>query len=97
MTGWLLDLNPDERRALTEPARAEWRRRLEQRVNPDGTLPPEEVAFRLKQLRRILLAEAGRRSGEARRANSEARKKNANDALLDELAAIADQIYARAS
>lgn len=83
---WLLTLDADERRALTERARAEYRKQLEERVNPDGDLPPEEVAFRIKQLRRVLLAEAGRKSGESRRAKAEERKKAANEAALDELA-----------
>ncbi len=84
---WLLTLTADERRAHTETARAEFRRQLEERVNPDGDLPPEEVAFRLKQMRRLLAIQAGRRSGEVRRAKAEERKRVANDAALDELAA----------
>jgi hypothetical protein len=86
---WLLSLTPAERRAHTEAARAELKRKLEERANPDGDLPPEEVAFRLKQLRRLLTAQAGRRSGEVRRAKSEERKRAANAAELDELAGIA--------
>ncbi len=91
---WLLGLTADERRAHTEAARAEFRRQLEERANPDGTLPPEEVAFRLKQMRRLLAIQAGRRSGEARRAKAAERKQAANDAALDELAA---EFYAPAS
>ena len=79
-------LDADQRRAKTEAARAEFRRQLEQQVNPDGTLPPEEVAARLKQVRRQLTAEAGRRSGEVRRAKAAGRKIAANEAELERLA-----------
>ncbi len=94
---WMLDRTPEQRREHTEAAREEWRRRLEQRVNPDGDLPPDEVAFKLKQLRRVLAAEAARKSAEVRRDKADRRKKTANSALLDELAAMADEIYAGAS
>ncbi len=93
---WLLDQTPEQRRELTQNARDEWRRRLEQRVNPNGDLPPDEVAFRLKQLRRVLASEAARKSAEVRRDKADRRKKTANSALLDELAAMADEIYAGA-
>ncbi len=89
----LLDSLPIEdaeaRRARTETARAEWLKRLEKQVNPDGTLPPEEVAVRLKQVRRRLAAEAGRRSGEVRRASANARRAEENKAELERLAEVA--------
>lgn len=79
----------EQRRARTEGARAEWRRRLEQRVNPNGDLPPEEVAAGLKQLRRHFAKEAAKRSAEVRRAKAAGRKEAALDAELERLAEVA--------
>jgi hypothetical protein len=92
----ILTLDAAGRRELTAIPRAEFQRRIAEQVNPDGTLPPEEVAFRIKQVRRQMAAEMGRRSGEARRAKSDARKAAANEAAIAQLV---DEIFeaARAS
>ncbi len=79
----------EQRRARTEAARAEWKKRLEKQVNPDGDLPPEEVAARLKQVRSHLASEAAKRSAEVRRANSVERKNAAVQAELERLAEVA--------
>ncbi len=79
----------EQRRARTEAARAEWKRRLEKQVNPDDNLPPEEVAARLKQVRSRLAKELARRSAEVRQAKAADRKNAAIDAELERLAEVA--------
>jgi hypothetical protein len=94
---YLADLNPQQRRQLTEPAREAYRRQLEQQVNPDGTLPPDEVLYRVRQLRRAMMADLARRSVDVRAAKAEARKQAAADQGLDELAALAAELDRYAS
>jgi hypothetical protein len=76
----------DKRRARTAAARAEWRRRLEQQVNPDGDLHPDVVAAKLKELRSKLAKEAARRSAEVRAAKALDRKSAAVDEEFDRIA-----------
>jgi hypothetical protein len=83
---WLSGLDADARRDHTAPAREAYLRQLMREIDPDGTLPPAEVAFRAKQARRAALAQISRLGVEARLRNRELREQAAADAALGDLA-----------
>lgn len=66
-TYWSRITSPEARRAANQPARDARRRALEQQADPDGVLPPDELAAAVDRLkrahyRRMALASAQARS-----------------------------------
>lgn len=69
LTRWSRVNTPEARQAATAPARAARTRAWEQQADPDGVLPPEELAAAVARLktahyRRMALASARARRGE---------------------------------
>jgi hypothetical protein len=52
LTHWSRVTTAEARRAAMAPARAGMRRKLEQQADPDGVLPPDELASAVARLRR---------------------------------------------
>lgn len=88
---YLAQLTPEQRRQTTAVARAELQAQLEREADPDGVLTPEELAYRVKHLRRAKMAEISMLGVEARRRKAQERAAAADAAELDALAdAMAD-------
>jgi hypothetical protein len=51
----------------TGPARDAFNARFEREVDPDGTLPPEELAKRVKHARKLYFSQLAKKSAKARR------------------------------
>lgn len=66
----------EDRCAATAPLRDGFRRKLEQQVDPDGVLPPDERAKRVEMARRAHLANASRLAAKARREKREAKARS---------------------
>jgi hypothetical protein len=77
--------------ARTAPARAGLDRKFELEVDPDGVLPPDDLARRVAHRRKAHFAQLALKSAQARRAN-----KRLTDAraAADELRTLADEIEA---
>lgn len=68
LTGWAMEPN---RTARTQAWRDGFIRKLEQQVDPEGVLPPEERARRAEKLRLAHLAKARNAAAKARREKRE--------------------------
>ena len=66
-----------DRSAATEPARAGLRSRFEREANPDGTLPPAEVAQRADHLMRAHMLRMSLKAAQARRRSTESSTRRA--------------------
>jgi hypothetical protein len=62
-----------DRSAATAPARAGLEARFERQVDPDGVLPPDELARRAQSARRAHFQALALKSAQARRAKRDAR------------------------
>lgn len=81
------ELIAEERRTMTATARAAYREQLERQVNPDGTLPPDEVRKRAQALRSEIMRSIARKSADARSEKAAKRKKTAAEQAIDDLIA----------
>lgn len=71
LTNWSRLTSPEARRAATAPARAARDRSWERQADPDGALPPDELAAAVARLkkahfRRMALASARARAGRSK-------------------------------
>jgi hypothetical protein len=82
---YLAGLDADGRRAQTEKARRTLMEQIEAEVDPDGTLDPEERAYRAKHLRRAKLAEISRLGVQARIRKRDERLRAEESAEMDAL------------
>lgn len=82
---YLAGLDEDGRRAQTEKARRVLMEQIEAEVDPDGTLSPEQRAYRAKHLRRAKLAEISRLGVQARQRKRDERLRAQEAAELDAL------------
>lgn len=62
-----------DRHAATQPARDGLQRRFEREVDPDGVLPPDELAIRATSARRAHFQRLALKSAQSRRARRDAR------------------------
>ncbi len=62
-----------DRHAATQPARDGLQRRFEREVDPDGVLPPDELATRAASARRAHFQRLALKSAQTRRARRDAR------------------------
>ena len=66
MGGYAVHARYDSRK-LTKPARAAALARFERQVDPDGSLPPEELLRRAEAAKKAYFTGLGLKSGKARR------------------------------
>lgn len=59
--------------AATQPARSAFDKRFERQVDPEGVLPPDELARRVKNARAAYFLDMARKSAIVRRRNRDAR------------------------
>jgi hypothetical protein len=67
LTTWSRLNSPDARRAATAPARAARQRSWERQADPDGNLPPFELAAAVDRLKRAHYRRMALASAQARR------------------------------
>jgi hypothetical protein len=67
LTRWAHEKSPTE---ATAPARRGLTARFEREVDPDGVLPPDELAVRVARARRAHMTRLAQKSAEARRRNT---------------------------
>lgn len=82
-------MSPAERAAATEAARAAYTRQLEDQVDPERKLDPEDRAVRVSFLRKAKLAEMSLKAAKARQARRDAEAAAEVDALLSAEAGVA--------
>lgn len=63
----------EDRTAATQPLRDGLTRKWEQEIDPNGKLPPQELAHRVEMRRRAHMAEMTRKSIKARRERAQAK------------------------
>jgi hypothetical protein len=61
----------EDRTTATEPARQALQRKFEREVDPEGKLPPAELAIRANHARRAYYARLALKSAKARRKKAE--------------------------
>jgi hypothetical protein len=62
----------EDRTKATEPARQALQRKFEREVDPDGELPPDELAIRAEHARKAYYARLALKSAKARRGRKKA-------------------------
>lgn len=79
------ELVADQRRTMTEAARAAYRKALEERIDPAGTMAPADKAKAARLLRSEIMRDLGKKSGASRRASADQRARTKAEQALDEL------------
>lgn len=64
----------EDRTDATQAWRDAFTRKLELQIDPDGKLPPQELAVRVEMAKKAHMVKMTRRSIQARRARAEAKK-----------------------
>ena len=68
LINWSRKTSPEARRDATQPARDARRRNLERQADPDGLLPPDELAAAVGRLKRAHMRRMALASAQKRRA-----------------------------